>query len=631
MAEREVRQRLAAILAADVAGYSRLMGDDERATIDALNACRDIFQSAIESHAGRVVDMAGDSVLAVFDTAIGAAEAALAAQEALAAFNADIPEGRRMRYRIGLNTGDIHEQDDGTVYGDGVNIAARLEAIAEPGGICVSDKVHLELRSKPDLSFADAGSHEVKNIAEPVRAYAVLSGNAVAATPARRARRLGLPALMAGGAFAVAILFAVYWFLDSGTDQPVDLVIAMPDGPSIMVLPFENLSGDPEQDYFVDGLATDITNAFTAFSLKVIGAGSAAVYADKQDDVSAIAAALGVRYLVKGSVRRLGDQLRISVQLIGGEDGSTLWGESFEADLSGGDLFGTMDDVVAAVVAQIAGEYGAINRTALVGLAGRAPASMTAYECYLRFYEYERTFAPEDHAGAIACLESSLEANSDYADGWAQLALLYGNDYQFGYGQVENARERAFDAAGKAVALDPSSPRAVYALGWAHYVSGRRENFIGSMVEAIRLNPNDGGMLGQAGPHLIWAGEEELGKTLLDKAWQLNPHYPPWQNLGYADYHTSRREYEQALDYVERCLAQQPNNPAALFWRSALLGHLGRGEEARQNIADFIETWPGMAADVKTWLGRYHMDDRRIEHYLEGARKAGFVAPDSVN
>ncbi len=631
MAERDVRQRLAAILAADVAGYSRLMGDDERATIDALNACRDIFRSAIESHAGRVVDMAGDSVLAVFDTAIGAAEAALAAQAALAAFNTDIPEGRRMRYRIGLNTGDIHEQDDGTVYGDGVNIAARLEAIAEPGGICVSDKVQLELHSKPDLSFVDAGSHEVKNIAEPVRAFAVLPGTATGEAPKDRASRLGLPALMAGGAFAVAVIFAAYLFLDSGTDAPVDPVLAMPDGPSIVVLPFKNLSGDPEQDYFVDGLTTDITNAFTAFSLRVIGSGSAAVYADKQDDVSAIAAALGVRYLVKGSVRRLGDQLRISIELVDGQDGANFWGESFDADLLGDDLFATMDQVVAAVVDQIAGSYGAINRTRFVGLADRAPETLSAYECRLRWFQYERTFSVEDHIGLIACLESALQDDPGYVVGWATLALIYGNDYQFGFGHVENAQERAHEAAQKAVMLDPSSARAQYAMGWAHYVSGRRDDFLSAVQEAVRLNPNDSGVLGFAGPHMIWAGEEERGKELLDKAWRLNPHYPPWQNIGYADYHAMRGEDEEALDYIERCLAEQRTNPGALFMRIALLGHLGRGEEAAESMALFVETWPDFAADVRAWLGRYQMDGAKIDRYLEGARKAGFVAPDSVN
>ena len=616
---------MAAVLAADVAGYSRLMGADEEATIAALGRARAVFREHVASHHGRVVDTAGDSVLSIFESVIEAVRAALAVQETLAARNADVPEDRRMQFRIGVHFGDIVEQEDGTIYGDGVNIAARLESLAEPGGLTVSGTVHEHIEGKLGIGLADLGEQEVKNIARPVRAWRVAAEGEPRPSVRRSMNAKRQLRFVAASVLLAGICVAVWQSGLLGTSEsPNDPTLAMPAGPSIAVLPLANLSGDPTQDYFVEGLTADITNALTAFDLKVMAAGSAAVYADRQDDPAGVAAELGVRYLIKGSVRRLGNSLRLTVQLVNGEDGANLWGQSFDADLSGTELFTTMDQAVGAVVAQIASDFGAINRYRLVGLADQAPETLSAYECSLGYLQYQVTLSPDDFTYTKNCLEAALESDPGYTIGWAILAVLYGNDYQFGFGTVPDARERAFEAANRAMAIDPSNPRAIDALAWAHFVNRNQSEFLKLAEQAISLNSNDAMLIGSWGPHMIWAGEEERGKELLDKALQLNPHYPPWWNLGYSDYHVSRGEYADALAYAEKCLAIDSDNPGGLISYIGILGQLGRSEEASASIARLQEVWPDIAASIDGFLMNYYFDPEKIHPYLDGMRRAGF-------
>src|SRR5216683_1178509 len=302
-----VRQRLVAILAADVAGYSRLMAVDERATVVALDAARRVFKAQIESHQGRVIDMAGDSVLAVFETATGAVAAALAIQETLAATEGAVPKDRRMRFRIGVHLGDVIEKADGTVYGDGVNIAARLEGLAEPGGITVSEGVQVALRNRVAATFEDQGEQQVKNISHPVRAFRVRGPNAAVSKP-------------------------------SGTAVK----------PELAVLPFANMSGDPEQEYFADGMVEDIITALSRFrQLFVIARNSTFTYKGRAVDVRHVAKELGVRYVLEGSVRKSGGRVRITGQLIDAATGAHLWADKFDGSLE--DVFELQDKVASSV------------------------------------------------------------------------------------------------------------------------------------------------------------------------------------------------------------------------------------------------------------------------------------------
>ena len=293
MSESGLRQRLAAILAADVAGYSRLMASDERGTVAALDAARKVFRTRIEASQGRVIDMAGDSVLAVFETATGAVSAALAIQGEVNTSASAAPEDRRMRFRIGVHLGEVIEKPDGTVYGDGVNIAARLEGLAEPGGLTISDSIHNAVRGKVMASFVDRGEQRVKNIPHPVRAFAVSAPGGGVTAPARPAGAAGLP---------------------------------LPDNPSIAVLPFANMSGDPEQEYFADGITEDIITDISQISgLLVIARNSSFTFKKQHVDVKEVARKLGVRHVLEGSVRKAGMKVRINVQLIDAETGGHVW------------------------------------------------------------------------------------------------------------------------------------------------------------------------------------------------------------------------------------------------------------------------------------------------------------------
>ena len=323
MAENSVTRRVAAILAADAVGYTRLMADDEPATMNALDAARAIFVQHIEANQGRVVDTAGDSVLAVFETTEGAVLASVAIQERLAEKNAPVPEARRMRFRIGLHLGDIREKVDGSVYGDGANVAARLEGLAEPGAIIVSDVVQGALRGHLDIGFADAGSHEVKNVAEPVRAYRVL---AEGETAPRKRSVLTKRALAIGAAAALlAIVVAAgvtIWpssepdeevVVEAAGDQTDDPILAMPTGPSIAVLPFTNLTGDPGQSYFVDGMTEEIITGLAKFSnLRVMARNTSFQFKGQTIDVAEIGRRLGVDYVVEGSVQRDASTIRVA-------------------------------------------------------------------------------------------------------------------------------------------------------------------------------------------------------------------------------------------------------------------------------------------------------------------------------
>ena len=320
MSDRGLRQRLAAILAADVAGYSRLMAADERATVAALEAARKVFRTQIEANQGRVIDMAGDSVLAVFDTATGAVSAALAIQKIVNSSAGSVPEDRRMHFRIGVHLGDVIEKADGTIYGDGVNIAARLEGLAEPGGLTISDSVHNAVRGKVSASFVDQGDRKMKNIPIPVHTFAVRAAGAAAPKAA--------PAV-----------------------GEIDL--SPPDKPSIAVLPFANMSGDPDQEYFTDGVTEDIITELSRFrSLFVIARHSTFTYKGNAVDVRTVAKELGVRYVLEGSIRRSGNRIRVSGQLIDAVSGNHIWAERYDRLLE--DVFAVQEEITRSIVTSIA-------------------------------------------------------------------------------------------------------------------------------------------------------------------------------------------------------------------------------------------------------------------------------------
>jgi adenylate cyclase len=371
-------QRLAAILAADAAGYSRLMSADEHSTVAALDAARAVFRHEIESQRGRVVDMAGDSVLAVFETATGAVSAALAVQKHIEALCDQLPQDRRMRFRIGLHLGEVIEKADGTVYGDGVNIAARLQGLATAGRIAVSDSIRGAVRGKLNVTFQDRGAHQVKNIDEPVHAYGIASE---------------------AGAMSVApVAF--------GEAQP-----SLPDKPSLAVLPFDNMSGDPEQAYFADGIAEDLITALSRVSwLFVIARNSSFAFRGEKLDIRTIATRLGVRYLVEGSVRKAGERVRVTAQLIEAASGQHLWADRYDGPLDR--VFELQDQITASLVGAIEPK---LRSTEIARARRKKPDSLDAFDLLLQALPHHATMTADGLGQAIKLLDRAILLSPTYS------------------------------------------------------------------------------------------------------------------------------------------------------------------------------------------------------------------------
>jgi adenylate cyclase len=369
-----LRQRLAAILAADAAGYSRLMAADERATVEALDAARAVFRKQIEAHQGRVIDMAGDSVLAVFDLASGAIAAALAIQQEIDATSSAVTANRRMRFRIGVHLGEIIEKADLTVYGDGVNVAARIQGLAEAGGVAISDDAHRLVRDRLALTWRDGGEHAVKNIARPVRIWA-WSPEAVPTT-------LTPPT--------------------DGQQAP-----PLPDKPSIAVLAFQNMSGDPEQEYFSDGITEDIiTNLSKHRGFFVIARNSSFTYKGQAVDVTRLGRELGVRYVLEGSVRKAGNRVRITAQLVDATTGSHLWAEKYDRDLT--DLFAVQDEITREIVGSLAPE---MLEAEMQRARRKDPQTLDAWEHAIRAQWHLARLTREDNAEALRLATQSTQLN----------------------------------------------------------------------------------------------------------------------------------------------------------------------------------------------------------------------------
>src|SRR5574342_629580 len=431
LTETTVRQRLAAILAADVAGYSRLMAGDERATLAALHSARGIFKEHIAAHQGHLIDMAVDSVLAVFDTATGAVAAALGVQESLVATMAAVPEDRQMRFRVGVHLGDVMEKADGTVYGDGVNIAARLEGLAEPGGIMVSDAVHGAVQGRVSATFADQGEQQVKNILHTVHAYRVVVAQREALT---------------GG-------------LDRSRKPSSEK-------PSIAVLPFVNMIGDSEQEYFADGISDDIITGLSKLRwFFVIARNSSFAYKGKTVDVKRTARELGVRYVLEGSVRKGGNRVRITTQLIDASTSSHIWADRYDGDLT--DVFALQDEITEKVVAAIEPK---LLEAEGIRSQNRSPEDLGAWDLVIQASSLFWRLTKAETQTAINMLGRAIERYPEYGPAHSILAfVLLISDYS-GWGGADLQFDEAARLAARAAELDDNDPWAHLALGFVGFV-----------------------------------------------------------------------------------------------------------------------------------------------------------------
>ena len=579
--ETALQRRLAAILSADVAGYSRLMGDDELATVRTLSAYRELISTVIAGHRGRVVDMPGDNILAEFASAIDAVEAALAMQKDLGARNAALPEGRRMAFRIGVNLGEL-VSEGGRIYGDGVNVAARVEALAEAGGICVSGKVHEEVRRKLELGFEDLGEHELKNIASRVRVWRIASG--------------------------------------SGVVRPKGETPARQSKPSILVLPFVNMSGSPDQEFFADGLTEDILTDLSRFrDLFVISRNTAFKFKGQAVDVRKVAKDLGVQFVVEGSVRRSGKRLRITVQLIEGDSDRHVWAERYDRDLE--DIFALQDEITMAIVAVLPGRVEAASRDRAER---KTPENLAAYECALEAKILHHRSNRQDNIRALKLITRATELDPNYAHAHAWTACILGQQWVYGWCADNDATQgRIQKALEIALALDENDSDVQRVLASLNLIRNNHERSEFHQAKALALNPNDDLIVVQQGEILTWVGKPEEGVPWIQKAMKLNPFHPPrfWNHLGRAWF--VARRYPDAIDAFKRITAPDQFHHAFLAACHAQLGDAGSSSHHKQQVLalnpDF--TWSGTLEPTL-----HYKHDRDLAHHRESVLKAGLPA-----
>jgi adenylate cyclase len=536
-----------------------------------------------------------------------------------------------VRFRIGIHIGDIHEKVDGSIYGDGVNVAARLQTIAEPGAVIVSDGVRGALRGRLDVGFSDAGSHEVKNVAEPVHAYRVIEAGPNPEGMMSSRRRL-IASVIGTMALLLAAAATTWWFAQEfiypshetvSGDAENDPVLAIPTGPTIAVLPFDNLSGDAEQDYFVDGLTEEIIAALSRFSqLSVISRNSTFRYKGQAVDVPTVGKELGARYLVEGSIRRAANTIRVTAQLIDVETDSHLWSETFERALTAENVFQIQDEVTSRIAATIGDLYGVIAMANTTDNTRDHKVSLDGYDCVLRALDRVRWLRPEYHAPARDCLERTVEEEPEYALAWAWLAYMYVEEYSQGLNTLPGSLDRALNAAERAVRLSPNDSQVYIALANAHFFRGEREAFVGAAERALFLNPNDAGVVALMGHRLAYVGQWQRGMALLEKAKIMNPYHPGWYHFVPFFDRYSAGDYEAAL-----AIAQKMNLHDYVWTQAAIVaayGQLDRKDDAAPFVARILELKPQFETTARAdrWkIFRYQ--EELLDHFMAGLRKAG--------
>jgi adenylate cyclase len=586
-----LKQRLAAILAADVVGYSRLMSLDERATVASLEAARQVFRLHIESSQGRVIDMAGDSVLAVFETATGAVSAALAVQADLGRLGTDLPELSRMRFRIGLHLGDVMEKADGTVYGDGVNLAARLEGLAEPGGVTVSESIRIAVKGKVNAEFEDQGEQQVKNISDPVRTYAVK-----------------------------AVFDTMLAITGVDVSQPV---AGFDSRPAIAVLPFANLTGDPDQEYFADGLAEDIlTRLAMQRWLPVIARNSSFAYRARTIDVKEVGRMLGARYVLEGSVRKAGNRVRVTSQLIDATTGHHVWAERYDRVLE--DVFAIQDELTDGIV----GALGASARRAEHERARRKPpGNLDGWDAAMRGWWHFQRLTSEDFAAAVPLFRRSIALDASQAGPHAGIAMVRLSEAFFLWTEKpRDALAEAMTCARAALAADPLESVGYAALGFVLAVAGRHDEALAMCSKGVELNPSNA-----MGHHVlsftqICLGEPDAAIKAIETAIRISPNdvmLPVWLSVLATGYYLARN-YEKAAEVAS--LAVQRGPSYSFGWRSLAnaLGQLGRSDEAREALEQFLARTPGFSSEQAARSSLPFRDEAVFQHWLEGLRKAGW-------
>jgi len=627
MAQEGLKRKLAAILSADVAGYSRLMEEDEATTVQTLTAYRNTITSLIQQHRGRVVDSPGDNLLAEFISVVDAVQCAVETQELLKAKNSELPEDRRMQFRIGINLGDVIEEGN-RIYGDGVNIASRIEAMADPGGICISMSVYNQIKKKLVLDYEDLGEHSVKNISEPIRVYRVPLERKAAPVKIAAAKKLKLKrwhwATLAAAMVLISVAAALmiqYYVLRPAPIEPASvdkLDYPLPDKPSIAVLPFVNLSGDPEQEYFADAISENIITELSRFDhLFVIARQSAFAYKGSTKKTNQISQELGVRYLLEGSVQKSDDQVRIIAQLIDAISGEHVWTGKFDRNLS--NIFAIQDEITLTVVNTLSEK---IWQVSAKGLSKKPSSNFKAWDYILRGRMHFRRYGKQENETARALFEKALELDPDLSQAYISVAWTHYMDWRF-WGSESEAIDKVEVWTNKAAALGENKAEIQFLLSRIALGRGRYDAAFAHMERALELSPNDTDLIYNYGTLLVYAGRSEESIPWFKKAMRLNPFHPDeWVSFLAAGYYYTHR-YREVVDTMAPKGRLLISDHALLSASYAQLGHI---DEARAHVNEILKIDPEFTlSKFRRYSQKVYKNENDIEHIIDGLRKAGLT------
>ena len=592
MSDTRIQRRLAAILAADVVGYSRLMEADEADTLARLKALRrDFVDPKIADFAGRIVKLMGDGALVEFASAVDAVSCAIEIQNAVRDHNDALPQNRRILFRIGINVGDIMVDGD-DIYGDGVNVASRIEALAEPGGIYISRAAFDQVHDKVPIRIETRGEQSVKNIARPIEVFCVLTDNVETA------------ALFSGAG--------------EPHRHPIAQAPAAPDKPSIAVLAFNNMSGDLEQAYFSDGISEDIITDLSKVSeLHVIARNSSFVYKDKPAvSIPDVASELGVRYVLEGSVRKAGNRVRVTAQLIDATNGGHVWADRFDRDLT--DIFTVQDELTQKIVAALKVR---LTSDEELRLSHRQDVDIDAYNLLLRARELVWPSSRQGNIEARKLLAAAIALQPEYAEAHARAAFTHAVDYSNGWAEdPEYALRIARETAERAAEMDPEEPHAYAALAVIYMFERELEKSLAASARCCALAPSLPIGNISAAHAQIFAGNPTEAIRQLESYMQLDPHYPDFALQFLAEAHISLRQFDKAIGVLKRRLERDPNSKTAFILLASCCGHLDRIDEGRAAWAKVQEIDPGFDIESRRSILPFR-DPADFDIRVEGIRK----------
>jgi TolB-like protein len=611
------------------------MQEDEASTIATLAESKELMADLIQQYRGRVVDAPGDNLLAEFGSVVDATECAVKIQKELNAKNARLPDDRKMPFRIGVNLGDVVEEAD-RIYGDGVNIAARLEGLAEPGGICISRTAYDHVKNKLEFGYEYLGEHSIKNIAEPVRVYRVLMEPEAAGKVIGEKRFIGKISRRAA-VTAIAILAIVAggligWDLYLHQSKKIEpasidqMAFPLPDKPSIAVLPFDNISGDPKQEYFSDGMTDDLITDLSKISgLFVIARNSTFAYKGKPIKIRQVAEELSVRYILEGSVRRVADRIRINAQLIDATTGGHLWAERYDGNL--GDVFSLQDNITRKIVFALAIK---LTQNEEAEVARKDTIEIPAYDAFLQGWAHYVRHTPDDFARAIQYFEKAVELDPNYGRAYAALAATYWESfYRFWHESLNvewhETRLRAEEYIQLAMKKDPT-PLAHGVTSKMLIAQHKYDEALAETERALALDPNDAGSFIAMAYALIYFGKPKEAVDYIERAMRIDPEYPAYYLFVLGLAHFGMEQLEKAASLFEEALERNPENYVTLIPLAATYAHLNRKKEATDIIERLDEFMPivtlALIEECPLWQYKNYNDRDRL---MSGLEKAGMA------